>query len=235
MLLSGDVEKNTGPPLRGMQWNCAGLSQGKRLALHKTLVDERIAFCLLSETRKTPGEAACFSVASYKHHGIARNCKGGGVSILVKEDLPVETGMAVVGRIEQVHATIHLARGTALTVTSAYIPPKHTFTETDLDTLLTTDAAQLIGTDANAHALAWDRASPPNVKGETLTQWCIDNQFLVCNTGECTRYARHHGESTPDVTLSRNCTVYTWTSLYSPDSDHHHIFFDVIVGDAQIH
>ncbi|RHW70878.1 Endonuclease-reverse transcriptase [Trypanosoma brucei equiperdum] len=139
--------------------------------------------------------------------------------------------MAVVGRIEQVHATIHLARGTGLTVTSAYIPPKHTFTATDLDTLLTTDGAQLIGADANAHALAWDRASPPNTKGETLTQWCIDNQFLVCNTAECTRYARHHGESTPDVTLSRNCTVYTWTSLYSPYRDHHHIFFDVIVGD----
>ncbi|CBH15208.1 hypothetical protein, unlikely [Trypanosoma brucei gambiense DAL972] len=65
MLLSGDVEENPGPSLRGMQWNCAGLSQGKRLALHKTLVDERIAFCLLSETRMTPGEAACFSVAGY--------------------------------------------------------------------------------------------------------------------------------------------------------------------------
>ncbi|CBH09339.1 hypothetical protein, unlikely [Trypanosoma brucei gambiense DAL972] len=121
MLLSGDVEENPGPSLRGMQWNWAGLSQGKRLALHKTLVDERIAFCLLSETRMMPGEAACFSVAGYQHHGIARNCKGGGVSILVREDLPVETGMAVVCRIEQVHATIHLARGTALTVTSAYI------------------------------------------------------------------------------------------------------------------
>ncbi|RHW67292.1 hypothetical protein DPX39_000018900 [Trypanosoma brucei equiperdum] len=143
MLLSGDVEENPGPSLRGMQWNCAGLSQGKRLTLHKTLVDERIAFCLLSETRMTPGETACFSVASYQHHGIARNCKGGGVSILVREDLPVETGMAIVGRIEQVHATIHLARGTSLTVTSAYIPPKHTFTATDIDKLLTTDGAQL--------------------------------------------------------------------------------------------
>nr|AEL79552.1 BES15S03c [Trypanosoma brucei brucei TREU927] len=67
MLLSGDVEENPGPSLRGMQWNCAGLSQGKRLALHKTLVDERIAFCLLSETRMTPREAACFSVAGYQH------------------------------------------------------------------------------------------------------------------------------------------------------------------------
>ncbi|RHW69894.1 hypothetical protein DPX39_100171000 [Trypanosoma brucei equiperdum] len=166
MLLSGDVEENPGPSLRGMQWNCAGLSQRKRLALHKTLVDERLAFCLLSETRMTPGEAACFSVAGYQHHGIARNCKGGGVSILVRENLPVETGMAVVGRIEQVHATIHLARGTALTVTSAYILPKHTYTATYLDTLLKTDGAQLIGADANAHALAWiERAHQiPRVK-----------------------------------------------------------------------
>ncbi|RHW72961.1 hypothetical protein DPX39_040077000 [Trypanosoma brucei equiperdum] len=28
MLLSGDVEENPGPSLRGMQWNCAGLSKG---------------------------------------------------------------------------------------------------------------------------------------------------------------------------------------------------------------
>ncbi|ORC91307.1 BES15S03c [Trypanosoma theileri] len=35
LLSGGDVEENPGPSLRGMRWNSAGLTQAKRLALHK--------------------------------------------------------------------------------------------------------------------------------------------------------------------------------------------------------
>ncbi|KEG13097.1 BES15S03c [Trypanosoma grayi] len=51
LLLSGNVEENHGPTLKGMQWNSAGLTQAKRLALSKKLYDDNITFCILSETK----------------------------------------------------------------------------------------------------------------------------------------------------------------------------------------
>ncbi|ORC87126.1 Tbingi protein [Trypanosoma theileri] len=103
-----------------MQWNSAGLTQAKRLALHKTLVEENVTFCLLSETKLSCAEVSSFTIAGYQHHGVSRPSKGGGVSILVREDLPVEVGLTVVASIEHAHATIHMAEGLALTVASAY-------------------------------------------------------------------------------------------------------------------
>ncbi|KEG06980.1 BES15S03c [Trypanosoma grayi] len=54
LLLSGNVEENPGPTLRGVQWNSAGQTQVKCLALGKQLYDDNIAFCLLSEAKMSP-------------------------------------------------------------------------------------------------------------------------------------------------------------------------------------
>ncbi|ORC91511.1 Tbingi protein [Trypanosoma theileri] len=103
-----------------MQCNSAGLIQAKRLALHKTLVEENVTFCLLSEKEVCCAEASSFTIAGYQHHGVPHPSKGGGVSILVREDLPVEVGLTVVASIGHPHATVHMSEGLALTVTSAY-------------------------------------------------------------------------------------------------------------------
>ncbi|ORC85718.1 Tbingi protein [Trypanosoma theileri] len=103
-----------------MQWNSAGLTQAKRLALHKTLLEENVTFCLLSKKELSCAEVSSFTIAGYQHHGVSRPSKGGGVSILVREDLPVEVGLTVVASIEHAHVTIHMAEGLALTVASAY-------------------------------------------------------------------------------------------------------------------
>ncbi|ORC85238.1 Tbingi protein [Trypanosoma theileri] len=120
LLPSGVVEENPGPSLRGMQWNSAGLIQAERLAHHKTLVEENVTFCLLSEKKLSCAEVSSFTIAGYQHHGVSHPSKGGGVSILAREDLPVEVGLTVVASIEYAHATIHMSEGLALTVTSAY-------------------------------------------------------------------------------------------------------------------
>ncbi|ORC81421.1 Tbingi protein, partial [Trypanosoma theileri] len=88
-----------------------------------------------------------------------------------------------------------MAEGLALTVTSAYFPPGRTYTTSQLDTLLTTSGPHLIGADANAHAMAWDRAIPPDTRGDVLVQWCLDNDYVIHNTGDCTRHTTRHGPS----------------------------------------
>ncbi|ORC86326.1 Tbingi protein [Trypanosoma theileri] len=103
-----------------MRWNSAGLIQAKRLALHKTLVEENLTFCLLSEGKLSSAEVSSFTIAGYQHHGVSHPSEGGGVSILVCEDLPVEVGLDAVASIEHAHATIHMSEGLALTVAAAY-------------------------------------------------------------------------------------------------------------------
>ncbi|SCU65154.1 uncharacterized protein TEOVI_000533400 [Trypanosoma equiperdum] len=51
ILLSGDVEETPGLVFRGAQWDCSGHTQGKQLALDKTLIEEKTSFCLPCETK----------------------------------------------------------------------------------------------------------------------------------------------------------------------------------------
>ncbi|KEG06394.1 Tbingi protein, partial [Trypanosoma grayi] len=146
-LLSGNVEENPGPALRGMQWNPAGLTQAKRLTLGKKLYGDNVTFCSLSEAKMSPPEAASFGLPGFQHYGIARTCRGGGVPILIRDEIQVETGPALVAGIELAQVTIHLEAGMKLTISSAYLPPVATkITPEDLDRL-NTDGPQLIGAD----------------------------------------------------------------------------------------
>ncbi|KEG07810.1 Tbingi protein [Trypanosoma grayi] len=231
LLLCGNAEENPGPTAKGMQWNSAGLTQAKRLALGKKLYYDNIAFCLLSETKMSPPEAASFGLPEYQHYGIARTCRSGGVSIFIRDEVRVEIGPALVAGIELAQVTIHLDAGMQLAISSAYLPPAATqITPEDLDRL-GSDGPQLIGADVNAHALAWDNEVPPDSRGDTIVQWCIDNEFLIANTGNRTRYTERHRGSAPDVTLAKECAVTDWTARPTPDSDHYIITYTVQVGE----
>ncbi|ORC91265.1 Tbingi protein [Trypanosoma theileri] len=80
--------------------------------------------------------------------------------------------------------------------------------------------------------MAWDCAIPPDTRGDVLVQWCLDNDCVIHNTGDCTRHTTRHGPSAPDVTISRECRLESWTAFFSLNSDHYIILFDVVVvGD----
>ncbi|KEG05309.1 Tbingi protein, partial [Trypanosoma grayi] len=111
LLLCGNAEENPSPTAKGRQWNSAGLTQDKRLALGKQLYEDNITFCLLSETKISPPEAANFGPPGFQHYGIARTCRRGRVSILIRDKIQVETGPALVAGIELAQVTIHLDAG----------------------------------------------------------------------------------------------------------------------------
>ncbi|ORC91257.1 Tbingi protein [Trypanosoma theileri] len=127
---SGDVEENPGPSLRGMQWNSSGLTQAKRLVLHKTLLEENVTFCLLSETKLSCAEVSSFTIAGYQHHGAPHPSKGGGVLILVREDLPVEVGLTVVASVGHAHCNDpHIRRSGAHSNVRILFPPERYHTQ----------------------------------------------------------------------------------------------------------
>ncbi|KEG06971.1 Tbingi protein [Trypanosoma grayi] len=119
-----------------------------------------------------------------------------------------------------------------LTISSAYLSPADTkITPENLERLNNTDGPQLIGADVNAHALASDNEVPPDPRGGVIVQWCIDNEFLIANTGNRTRYTERHRGSAPDVTLAKGCAVTDWAARPTPDSDHYIITYTVQVGE----
>ncbi|KEG07412.1 Tbingi protein [Trypanosoma grayi] len=158
---------------------------------------------------------------------MARTCRGGGESILIRDEIQVETGPALVAGIELAQVTIHLDAGMQLTISSAYLPPVAAkITLEDLDRLNNTDRPQLIGADVNAHALSWGHEIPPDNRGDAVVQWCIDNEFLVANTGDRTRHTDRHRGSTPDVSLAKECMVADLDSATHPGQRplHHHLY-----------
>ncbi|SCU72683.1 Endonuclease-reverse transcriptase/Reverse transcriptase (RNA-dependent DNA polymerase), putative [Trypanosoma equiperdum] len=235
ILLSGDVEKNPGPVFRGPQWNCAGLTQGKRLALHRILIEERVSFYLLCETKFSSLEEQSLHLPLFQQYRAARNVNGGEVSILARENLPIEVGEKKVGQLEHVSATIHVSEEERLTLTPAYFPRRRSAENLEKLAALERDESHIKGADVNSHSYLRDREVPPDAGGKAITTWCADTGYNVAKTGDRTSYdyARNLGSS-PDVTLNRECQIINWTAIEAPDSDHYVTLFDVIVGNNDI-
>ncbi|KAH8617231.1 hypothetical protein ERJ75_000394300 [Trypanosoma vivax] len=78
LLISGEVERNPGPQIRGAQWNSGGLSQAKRVALERKLREDMVLFCLLQETRLASAERAALKKAYTSAWGRRGRLTGAG-------------------------------------------------------------------------------------------------------------------------------------------------------------
>ncbi|KAH8616631.1 hypothetical protein ERJ75_000456400 [Trypanosoma vivax] len=119
LLISGDVERNPGPLIRGAQWNSGGLSRAKRAALERKLHEDMALFCLLQGTHLASAECAALKIGGYQHVGQARTPHGGGVSILVREGVGVEVGVLEKKVPERATVTLRCPANVSLTITSA--------------------------------------------------------------------------------------------------------------------
>ncbi|CCD14270.1 unnamed protein product [Trypanosoma congolense IL3000] len=63
LLVSGDIERNPGPMIRGAQWNAGGLSQVKRIALERKLHEDMVLFCLVQETHLASAECVVLKIS----------------------------------------------------------------------------------------------------------------------------------------------------------------------------
>ncbi|KAH8616738.1 hypothetical protein ERJ75_000448000 [Trypanosoma vivax] len=62
LLVSGDVERDPGPQMRGAQWGSGCLSAAKRVALERKLHEDMLLFCLLQETHLASAECAALKI-----------------------------------------------------------------------------------------------------------------------------------------------------------------------------
>ncbi|KAH8610639.1 hypothetical protein ERJ75_001081600 [Trypanosoma vivax] len=158
LLISGDVERNPGPQIRGAQWNSGGLSQAKRVALERKLHEDMVLFCLLQETHLASAECAALKNRWIPARGAGRGrLTGAGVSILVREGVGVEVGVLEKKVPERATVTLRFSANVSLTITSAYFPRKADVSSESLDTLLGASGPLVVGADVNSHHVLWIR------------------------------------------------------------------------------
>ena len=72
--------------------------------------------------------------------------------------------------------------------------------------------------------------------GEAIVDWCSDQNLGIGNTTQPTRRGQppKGHPSSPDLTLSKECTLSNWTPIATGDSDHYHIFFHIQFGSDDL-
>ena len=235
LLRAGDVHPNPGPILRIAQQNILGLTPGKKVSLlHKANI-LNLDVILLQELRITEDEASRLAMPGFHCYSVARDAKGGGVAVLVRDALSsVLRAHAVSTAVE--HITVCVKAGDEIAYfTSAYFPRANRVTPASI-LELSKDSwrAHIIGADSNAHHSRWDSYANANAGGRHILDFSVAQAYNLVNDGCPTRrdLTIQKGKlSSPDVTLARGCIARGWKAKPDPDSDHFLISFDLVVGD----
>ena len=238
LLRAGDVHPNPGPSLHVAQFNVLGFSPGKKISLLHKAKMLALDVVLLQELHVTEDEASRLAIPGFHCFAVARDAKGGGVAVLVRDALQCSLTSQSVSEVVE-HTTVCVKVGDELSdFTSAYFPRGHKVSAAALSRLSQDDRrTYIIGADTNCHHEDWDRYVAPNPGGTYVVDFCIDQAYTILNTGEPTRRSLtiQRGQlSAPDVTLARGCIGRRWQAKPDPDSDHFFITFDIVIGDAEL-
>ncbi|CCD18962.1 hypothetical protein ERJ75_001574300 [Trypanosoma vivax] len=231
LLISGGVERNPGPLIRGTQWNTGRLSRAKRVALENKLHEDMVPFFLLQEARLASAECTALKIGGYQHVGQARAPQRRGVSILVRDGVGVEVVAFEKNVPEREIVTLRFSGGASLTIASAHFRREADVSSESLNTLLGAGGPLAVGEGVNSHRVLWYPLRPSDEKGECIVDRCVRNDLSIANAGSAAR--RQPGTaapSPPDIALRRDCEISNLKSTLSLDSDHYWIAFDVFVG-----
>jgi ribonuclease HI len=218
--------------IRILQWNCDSLAP-KVEELEKLLSEKRIDVAVLQET-KLRAEDGDIVVADYnmvrrdrQRCFLKGHSRGGGLAFLVKKGVAYRTlwGKDVDGA--EMLAIEIIGRDVTLKMANVYVPPTRSrgggIQCTGWLDVLPLEKEWLVIGDVNAHHEWWDAVVPRDERGEQLAERLEDNQCMVLNEGEATRYHRGTGiRSTPDVCIchTEEADRWSWEVVGGLSSDH---------------
>ncbi len=171
---------STLPPLSIIQWNCRSLRLSKLEQFKATLNETNPSVVLLSETHWRDKHMPTFY--AYRTFFINRPTTGGGVAILVRNDLKADKkSLPALINTEAVKVSLKLEDGKNLEILSVYCPDGTKESYTDLEALLnSTGNLAIIGGDFNAHHPIWEDGHAPNRCGRELAELLLnDDSFSL--------------------------------------------------------
>jgi len=223
--------------IRLLSWNCTSATQGRLELIIDCIRVNKLDGALLQETRWhefSPPPVICgFTVYSKP-----RNSYGGGVAILLRNDLVSTPRRDLETEAEAVWADIHLTSGRTLLVGSIYIPPlRHkSMGVLPLDSLRT---HSLLAGDFNARHRDWDSACrSPNPAGSALAR-LVSIRNLVIHQTDPTHFspiASVTPHSTIDLAISTaaSATFFSAATMDSLDGHHRPLLIELSYARAPI-
>ncbi|KAH8606509.1 hypothetical protein ERJ75_001506600 [Trypanosoma vivax] len=134
---------------------------------------------------------------------------------------------------ERAAAALRCPDNANVTNVSACFHRKADFSSESLNTLPGASGPLAVGAGANSHHVLWDPFRLGDNKGECIVDWCVQNGLSIANAGSAARRQPGTGaQSSPDITLCRDCEVCGLKYTLSPHSDRYWITFDAFVGTS---
>ena len=173
LLRAGDVHPNPGPSLHVAQFNVLGFPPGKKISLLHKAKMLALDVVLLQELHVTEDKACRLAIPGFHCFAVARDAKGRGVAVLVRDALQCSLTSQSVSEVVE-HTTVCVKVGDELSYfTSAYFPRGHKVSAAALSRLSQDDRrTHIIGADTNCHHEDWDRYVAPNPGGTYVVDFC---------------------------------------------------------------
>ena len=215
--------------LRVLQLNINGL-RNKTSELSCILAEYQIDVAMIQET-KLDQSTRDPSIPGYSMVRKDRDSHGGGIAILIKENLKylsVEHNVMPDNQVECM--TVEVFRWKEpIKIVNFYAPQDVNVNYQEV--LSVPGGTKIVAGDANAHHDLWFSRLPGDARGEELAEVIDDNNLVIMNQNKHTRrpYDTTSRESSPDVTVvTTDIAPFTeWDTLDFKLSDHFPILITV--------
>jgi hypothetical protein len=198
---------------------------GKKAELELFLNVNKIDVATISETKLLPKYR--FSIPGYTVYRLDRNQFGGGVMLLVNNNLPHNSfPLPPLVGLEATAVCLHLQNQGQLLFVSAYLPPAVTITPTDSDVIFSIHNTIVLAGDLNCKHVLWNNVSV-NKNGSTLLSYCLNKAININYPNQPIHFPYNSHPSVLDLALSKHCSTSKPQSVLALSSDHNPILFKI--------
>ncbi|KAL0269181.1 UNVERIFIED_CONTAM: hypothetical protein PYX00_006993 [Menopon gallinae] len=187
------------------------------------ITEKDIDIMILTETKLQQTDK--LKIKNYKTYRQDREGpRGGGVAILVKENVP----HTPIGSLKSNIENYAIKTVNDITIVGAYNRPLNHMTDRDLANLIKTNRKVIIAGDLNARHTDWN-CHRNNKNGNTLKKFTEKHNAIIHYPDSPTHYPENNGTPTTiDIIINKNIiTPIKPISLPELDSDHNPVVFEL--------
>ena len=203
--------------MRLMQWNANSITL-RKYELEHFLQANRIDVAAICETKLSPRRK--FTVQGYSIYRTDRNHHGGGVLLLIRNEIQHDSiHLTGTSEMELVSVIVHSPQQKRFLIVAGYNPPNNTLSSNDLDPIFEKNLPTIVLGDFNSKHIAWN-CTHSDRNGNFLMEYCTDRYVSIHAPIYPTHFPARGQPSVLDISLVRGCSLSTPQSLPILSSDH---------------
>jgi hypothetical protein len=205
-----------------MQWNANSVTL-RKYELMQFLQANRIDIAAICETKLSPRRK--FTVQGYSIYRTDRNHHGGGVLLLLRNEIQHDSiHINSTSEMEMVSVIVHSTQQQRILIVAGYNPPNHTLSAPDLDPIFAQNIPTIVLGDFNSKHVAWN-CTHTDRNGRFLLEYCTDHYVSIHAPLYPTHFPARGQPSVLDIALVKGCPLSSPQSLPILSSDHNPVVF----------